>query len=90
MKEFFLRKRYEGKGFKGGYAADKVLKNGKFLLFRGIDQKVRVAYLTLTKSPKKGASLEESNKTIRLLLSYILSPYNRDILNANDSSVSSN
>ena len=75
---FFLGKDYEGQGFKGGYLANKVLKNGKFLLFRGKDQKGRMAILTLTKSPKKGASLENSNKTIRLLLSYMLAPLNPD------------
>lgn len=91
LRNYFFKKRLEERGFKNGWVKNRSFENGKkIMLFRGTDQKDRMTTLVLSKSPKKGASSESSNKTIRLLLSYVLSPHNRDILNAKDSSVSSN
>jgi hypothetical protein len=90
LRNYFMKKRIERLRFKGGWRVNTPLENGGMLLFRGKDQKGRMTLLTLKKPHIKGITLENSNKTIRLILSYILSPYNQDTLNAKDSSVPSN
>lgn len=78
LRTHFVKKRYKNDG---SLVVNAKLSETKIMVFRGTDQKGRMAILALdTPKPLKDESPKDAAKKVSLTLSYILKPHEPDIL----------
>jgi hypothetical protein len=78
LRSHFVKKRYKGDG---SLVVNAKVSETKIMVFRGTDQKGRMAILVLdTPKPLKDESPKDAAKKVSLTLSYILKPNEPDIL----------